>query len=344
MAAKRNVITGATGFLGSYVAEQLVERGEHVRALVRPTSNTAFLRSLGVELVEGDLSLPDTLPRAVEGADVVYHCAARVGDWGPWRAFKTEVIDATANLRGACQSAGVGRVLHVSSIIVYGHPRERSDPFTEDEPLGQNPWLWDYYFRAKVAAEKLWQTYRGDVTIVRPSWMYGPRDRTTFGRVLAALFKRRVPIVGAGDNRLNVIYVSDVADGVIRAATHPAAVGRAYNLSSPGEISQRDFLDHLTAQLGLPRINRHVPYRLAFWGGFLAEAIGRAIGLQRPPHITRYAVALIGRSVRFSIERARRELAWEPRVPVLEGVRRTLEWHFAGGSGIAMPRPAAVVQ
>jgi nucleoside-diphosphate-sugar epimerase len=344
MAAKLNVITGATGLLGSYVAEQLVERGERVRALVRPTSNVSFLRALGVEFVEGDLSRPDTLPHAVEGADVVYHCAARVGDWGPWRSFKEEIIDATANLLNACQQAAVGRVLHVSSIIVYGHPHERPDAFTEDEALGQNPWVWDYYCRAKIAAEELCRAYRGDLTIVRPSWLFGPRDRTSFGRVLKALFARRVSIIGAGDNRLNIVYVSDVADGVIRAATQPIAVGRAYNLSSPGEISQREFLDHLTAQLGLPRIRRHLPYRLAYYAALLSEVIGRVIRLRRPPHVTRYAVALIGRSVRFSIERARQELGWSPRVPVMEGVRRTLEWHFAGGSGIATPRAPSLVK
>jgi nucleoside-diphosphate-sugar epimerase len=328
MAAKLNVITGATGLLGSHVAEQLVERGERVRALVRPTSDTTFLRSLGVELVEGDLAKPQTLPRAVEGTDVVYHCAARVGDWGPWRVFKAEVIDATANLLGACQAAGVGRLLHVSSIIVYGHPKERDGLFNEDEPLGQHPWVWDYYCRAKVAAERLCQEYRGEVTIVRPSWMYGPRDRTSLTRVLKALQARRVAIIGRGDNRLNIVYAADVADGAIRAANHPGAAGRAYNLSSPGEITQLDFLAHLTAQLGLPPIRRHVPYRIAFWGGLLAEAIGRLIRLRRPPHFTRYAVALIGRSVRFSIERARQELGWAPRVGWMEGVRRTLEWHF----------------
>src|SRR5271156_2663236 len=105
MAATLNVITGATGLLGSHVAEQLVERGERVRALVRPTSDTSFLRTLGVELVEGDLSQPDTLPRAVDEADVVYHCAARVGDWGSWSAFKSEIIDATAHIMNACRSA-----------------------------------------------------------------------------------------------------------------------------------------------------------------------------------------------------------------------------------------------
>ena len=108
---------------------------------------------------------------------MVYHCAARVGDWGPWRAFQREVIDATANLLDACRDAGVGRVLHVSSIIVYGHPHIRQEQFTEDEPLGQNLWMWDNYCRAKVRAEELCRQYPGDLTIVRPSWIYGPRDR-----------------------------------------------------------------------------------------------------------------------------------------------------------------------
>src|SRR5215471_16955099 len=82
VAAKLNVITGATGLLGSHLAEQLVARGERVRALVRPTSDTSFLRPLGVELAVGDLNDPNSLRPAVADADVVYHCAARVGDWG----------------------------------------------------------------------------------------------------------------------------------------------------------------------------------------------------------------------------------------------------------------------
>src|SRR5438093_8723483 len=90
---KLHVITGATGLLGSHLAEQLIARGERVRALVRPSSDTSFLRSLGVELADGDLNDPDSLRRAVTGADVVYHCAARVGDWGPWRAFQRDIID-----------------------------------------------------------------------------------------------------------------------------------------------------------------------------------------------------------------------------------------------------------
>src|SRR5438552_52487 len=116
MADRLNLVTGATGLLGSHICEQLTARGERVRGLVRPTSDTTLLRSFGVELVEGDLQVATSLQRAVAGADIVYHCAARVGDFGTWKQFQAENIDATRNLLDACKAARVGRVLHVSSV------------------------------------------------------------------------------------------------------------------------------------------------------------------------------------------------------------------------------------
>jgi nucleoside-diphosphate-sugar epimerase len=327
VAEKLNVVTGASGLLGSHIAERLVERGERVRALVRPTSDTTFLKQLGVELATADLSDPVSLRRGVDGACVVYHCAARVGDWGPWRLFREQIVESTGRLLDACRDAAVGRVLHVSSVIVYGHPKGRTALFTEDEPLGQRPWIWDYYCRAKIAAEELCRAYKGPWTIVRPSWMYGPRDRTTLPRVLQALAARRVVIVGRGDNFLNIVHAADVADGTIRAAEHPAAVGRAYNLSSEGEVTQRGFLDTLCETLGTPPIRRRVPFFLAYWSGFFAEALYRALRTRRPPHLTRYAVALMARPTRFSIERAKTELGWRPQVSVDTGFRRALAWY-----------------
>lgn len=329
LTTKLNVVTGATGLLGSHVAELLVARGERVRAIVRSTSDTAFLRSLGVELATADLSDAASLTRHVDGADVVYHCAAHVGDWGPWSTFQAGVVDATAHVLQACQKVGVGRVLHVSSIIVYGHPRERAgERFTEAEPQGQHLYLWgDYYCRAKIAAEALCRQYPGPLTTIRPSWIYGPRDRRSLPRVFKALEAGRAALIGRGTNLLNIVYASDVADGAVRAANHPGAVGKAYNLCSEGEITQRQFLDMLTDALGRPRVRWSFPYWLAFRGGFVAEMIGRAIRLQRPPHFTRYVVALVGRSTRFSYELARNELGWSPRVVASEGLRRTLEWY-----------------
>lgn len=327
MSGKRNVVTGATGLLGSHIVEQLVERGEQVRALVRPTSDTSFLRGLGVELTVGDLHDADSVRRAVDGADVVYHCAARVGDWGPWALYEREIIDATRHLLDACRTVAVGRVLYVSSVTVYGHPKPGGDPITEDAPLGQHLyWFWDYYCRSKIAAEELARAYGPGLTIVRPSWIYGPRDRNSFPRLLAAFRAGRVTLIGRGDNLLNIVYAADVAEGAIRAANEPAAVGRAYNLCSEGEVTQRQFLDALTEALGRPPVRRRVPFPLAYAGGLLSEAIGRAIFLKRPPYITRYAVGLVGRPTRFSIARAKNELGWQPRVPALEGLQRTLAW------------------
>jgi nucleoside-diphosphate-sugar epimerase len=321
-----NAVTGATGLLGSHLVEQLAERGERLRALVRPTSDTAFLRERGVELSIGDLHNPQSLRRFVDGADIVYHCAAKVGDWGPWQLYQREVIDATANLLDACKSVGVGRVLHVSSITVYGHPKPRSELIAEDEPLGQNHWVWDYYCRSKIMAEEICRGYPGALTIVRPGWMYGPRDRNTLPRVVKALRAGRVKLLGSGDNMLNILHAADAAQGTILAANHPDAVGQAYNLSSSGEITQRQLLDLLTDLLGLPRITKHIPLRLAFWVGFLSEVIGHVILLKRPPHITRYGVSLVGRSTGFSTAKARTQLGWRPRVGIQEGLRETLEW------------------
>jgi nucleoside-diphosphate-sugar epimerase len=327
--AQLHGLTGATGLLGSHIAEQLTARGERVRCLVRATSDARFLRSLGVELVTGDLAVPASVREVVRGADVVYHCAAKVGEWGPWSAYQAHVIDATANLLDACRAERVGRVLHVSSITVYGHLPPRSGLFTEDEPLGQNLWVWDHYCRAKIRAEELCRQYPRPWTILRPSWMYGPRDRNTLPRLIKALQARRVRLIGDGNNLMNLIYVADVADAAIRAASHPAAVGEAYNLSSAGEITQRQFFDALTDLLALPRLQRRVRFRTAFWVGWLSELVGHAIRLQRPPHVTRYGVALFGRSTQFSVEKARDQLAWEPRVHAAEGLRRTLEWYRA---------------
>jgi nucleoside-diphosphate-sugar epimerase len=187
--------------------------------------------------------------------------------------------------------------------------------------------LWDHYCRAKVRAEELCRQYQGDLTIVRPSWIYGPRDRTTLPRILKALDAGRVAVIGRGDNLLNVVYAGDVAEGAILAATRPRAKGQAYNLSSEGEITQSDFLDLLADALGRPRIQGRVSYTFAYWGGFLSEVIGRMIRMRRPPHLTRYAVALVGRSTRFSIAKAREHLGWQPRLDIHEGVRRTLEWY-----------------
>jgi nucleoside-diphosphate-sugar epimerase len=327
MAEKVHVITGATGLLGSHIAEQLVGRGEKVRALVRPTSDVGFLTQLGIELTLGNLQDVDSLRAVMAGADTVYHCASRVGDFGPWKIFRAEVVEATRNVMEACRAAGVRRVLHVSTVAVYGRrPRIPRGGLTEEQPLRQRLRFGDHYGLAKVQAEILARAICPHVTIVRPTWLLGPRDRHGLGRLLKALRGGWVSLLGSGDNLLNIIHANDVAAGAILAANHPGALGQAYNLCSEGELTQRQFLDALCAAEGLPRVTRRVPFRVAYWGGFLGEIIARILRFRRAPHISRYSVARLGRTAAYRIDKARRDLGWCPRFEIAQSLPQTLEW------------------
>lgn len=324
---KINLVTGASGQLGSHIVEQLRTAGENVRVLVRPGRDHAFLRSQGAEIIEGDLRDPEAVGRAVKGVSIVYHCAARVSDWGKWRDFEEEAVTATRNVLAACMLTKVTRLLHVSSISVYGHPKVMPGAqLSEDTPLGQSFWTWDYYPRAKLLAEQIAREYSA-TTVVRPSWLYGPRDRVTIPRVIPALLEKRVPIIGSGENFLNIIYAGDVARGAILAANHAGAVGQAYNLCSAGEVTQKDLLDTLTDALSIPRITKHVPYWAAIRFALVRELIARLMFSAKPPPITRRAIYLIGRSTQFSTEKAQAELGWRPEIGIREGVRRTLQWY-----------------
>jgi nucleoside-diphosphate-sugar epimerase len=158
--------------------------------------------------------------------------------------------------------------------------------------------------------------------------MYGPRDRITLPRLLTMLRTRRWLnfLIGSGDNFLNIVYVSDVADAAILAANHPDARGQAFNLGSEGEVTQRELLGALTDILGMPRVTRRFPFRVAYGLGLFAEIVGRLIRMKRAPRITRYVVSLVGRPTQFSTGKARTLLGWQPRVKPIEGLRYALEY------------------
>jgi nucleoside-diphosphate-sugar epimerase len=325
-----DLVTGATGMLGSHIAERLVARGRRVRALVRPGSDTRFLWELGVDLVTGDLTDPESCTLAVRGVQVLYHAAAKVGDWGPWREFQSGCIDATRNLAAAAAAARVGRFLHISSTSAYGHPDEGGPPIDETAPMGKNMWVWDAYTRSKVESEKiLWQLAQEQglpVTVIRPSWLYGERDRTTTARLVSRLRQRRVLLIGRGDNPLSAVYAGIVADAAILAASDAASAGEAYNVTNQGPITQRAFMNLLAEAAGAPPVRRRAPYRLAYAASFLFEAKGRLLRQKRPPWVTRYATWLLGRDLEYSTEKARTRLGWAPSLSYRESIERTVRW------------------
>lgn len=325
-----NLVTGATGLLGSHIVEQLCGAGEPVRAIVRPGSNWVLPDSCKVEKVSGDITDLESLRSAMKGVDTVYHAAAQVGDWGPWHRFVAVTIKGTENMLQAAREAGVKRFLHISSISSYGHPDGKGLVLDETAPLGVNLHKWSYYSRAKVEAEKLVRAAheKGEVpvTIVKPSWLYGPRDRASMPRLIRALRAGKGKLLGNGSNRLNLTYAGNEAEGCILAAKSPNALGETYNLSNDGIITQGEYFNKIAECIGAKPVTRKVPYKVAYNAAFLMELFGHAINKKTPPLVTRYSVWLMGRRCFFSCEKARKELGWTPTVSYDQGIELSVRW------------------
>ncbi len=325
-----NLVTGATGLLGSHIVEQLRLRNRPVRVLVRRGSDTRWLATQGVELAYGDLTDRASIDAAMRGVTCVYHAAARVGDWGPWPDFQRITIDGSRNLFDAIEAAKVSRLIHISSISVYGHVNGEGLVFDETAPLGQNLYKWSYYTRAKVEVERMLWERRNRIafTVIRPSWLYGPRDRATIARMVNLVRTGKAKLLGDGENRLNMVYAGNVAEACILAADQPAATHEAFNVSNDGHLTQRSYFDMVSKTLGVPPVSRRVPYGIAYRVAFGMEVFGHAFKTKKPPMVTRYGVWLMGRRAFFSAEKARQKLGWKSTVGYEEGIPSTIRWYL----------------
>jgi nucleoside-diphosphate-sugar epimerase len=320
------LVTGAAGFLGGHVTDLLQSLGEHSRALVHPDDDASRLELAGVDVQRGDVGDRAALERAVSGVDRVLHCAARMGPWGPAGEYARTNVRAVQMLVETALAAGVKRIVHVSSITVHGNDLHGAGD--ETTPLREEP---NPYSRSKFAGERviahMIRQHGAPVTVVRPGWIYGPRDHASFARLARRIEQRKVMMVGSGENHLPLIYVRDAARGVLLASEADVAEGRCYVLVNDEPVTQRDFLTAIAEEIGAPPPTRRIPYTLAVWIGAVAERLGQVARSRRPPPVMRYGMQLLGGENSFSIARARRELGFAPLVDLAEGVRRSVDWY-----------------
>lgn len=325
------LVTGAAGFLGGHLVDMLLERGDEVRAMVRPIENSSRLHKLaGVEVVSGDLTKPESLKRAVQGVQRVYNVAAKTGPWGLEDVYRAINVRGLVDLIQAAMDAGVQRIVHTSSITVYGHHLDGI--VTEDYPFHaeDNP-----YSRTKIAGEKLIANLIKDrsapVVIVRPAWIYGPRDTASFGRFVALVESCKGFLIGSGKNIVPVVYVRDVAQGLIKAGeAGDEVIGRAYTIGDDRRVTQAEYLNTIADCLRVPHISRRIPYFPLYVAGRTAELLWQALGRRKaaPPPVTTYGVTLLGGDQQFSIEKARRELGYAPEFDLKRGVAEGVKWYL----------------
>ncbi len=325
------LVTGAGGFIGGYLLRQLLAAGHTVRGLALDDADAERIRSAGdIEVVFGDVTQIDTLRPAAEGVDVVFHAAARVSDWGPWPAFEELTVRGTENMLRAAIDAKVPRFLLFSTTGVYAPMRPGSPPLSEDAPYGGPESPWGFYGRAKVMAEgaALRAQHEGSlaVTIVRPVSVYGPGDHTFIPRIIHFLHGLTAAWIGDRNPYTPFIYVTDVAEAIAAAGTDEKAAGQIYTLGPDPEFRIRDFLLAICRELSIRPPRLTVPYTLASVLANLSEGWARLIRAKEPPTLTRMSLFLMTEDQHFDVSKARRDLGWQSKVSMDEGVRLTAEW------------------
>ena len=320
----KSLVTGGSGFLGSHLVEALVARGEDVRALVRSSSDTTLLESLGVDLVVGDVRDPQSLKVASRGVQRVYHCAALATDWGDQETFRATNVIGVRNLLNAACEASVSKFVHVSTTDVYGHPDYPAD---ETAPYRLRGWG---YGDTKIEGERhVWTCYRErhlPITVVRPVNIYGPRSTTFVVEIVDLLESGGMMHINSGRKPAGLAYVTNVVDLMLLAADSENSVGQAYNASDGSDVTWRQYVDRLAEIVGVRSPRMVIPYRVAYLAGWAMEKIYGAFRLQQRPLLTRMAVELLGTNQGFPIDKARRELGYQPAVQFDEGMRRVEDW------------------
>ncbi|MBI1745091.1 MAG: NAD-dependent epimerase/dehydratase family protein [Acidobacteria bacterium] len=325
----RALVTGASGFIGRLISEKLMAANHRVRALVRKTSKVGPLKESGIEICYGDLSDFASLKQAGSGIDVIFHSAAHVGDWGTRDEFYQGNVVGTRNVIEALVAAGVPRLVHISSVAVYGRQSGIIKETTARRKIGE-PYE-DTKTEAEVVALDLANKHRFALTIVRPSLIYGPYDYKFVPRLAENLRKKRMMIIGSGRNIAPLVYGEDVADFAVLAASHPAAIGETFNVSSGEPVSWNEFLVTLAERLNADPPKIHLPASLMYATGAVMETLWKMAGAKKPPMITRFAVRLLAADCRYDISKAEKALGYRPKVFYKEGLLRTLAWmHKAG--------------
>lgn len=329
-------VTGGSGLVGSHAVEEALRRGHRVRALVRPSSDTRWLDQWGVEKVVGDLEDAGSLARGCNGADWVFNCAAKVGDWGTLEEFRRLNVEALRLLLDAALAAGVQRFVHVSSLGVY----EGRDHYGTDETTPPAANSLDAYTRSKTEAEALALSYvpRGlPVAVVRPGFIYGERDRTVLPKLLTNLRRGTFAYFGSGQQTLNCIYVKNLVHGIFLAAETPGAVGEVFNLTDGQPVSKRQFVGRVAELAGLRPPRRRIPLWLARFLANAMERRARRRGATEPPLVNKARYKFLGLNLDYSIDKARRVLGYDPPYTTEEGLAAAL----ADLAPEAAPRPSA---
>jgi nucleoside-diphosphate-sugar epimerase len=318
-----SLVTGATGFIGSHlVANLFAEKVGNVRVLVRRAESAAEMRGADVRI--GDMRDASVVQDAVQGVDVVYHCAAAARTAASPREACDIALTGTRNVLEGLRRTGSGRAVLLTGLIVLG--ARHLEAATEDLPYRRTG---DPVSDVKIEIEQMaWeyaQRHGVDVTVLRPGLVYGPRDGHNLPQMIRALRKGGFAFIRSRDNVLPIVYVGDMIQAMRRAARTPAARGRAYHITDGSRTRIGEFIDCLAELLGCPRPQKVLPFAVPYLGCLVFETLAALRLYRGRAPISRTGMNYLGYSRVIDIARARRELGYEPRIAYRDGLALALK-------------------
>lgn len=328
------LVTGANGFIGSNLIEKILEEGHQVRALILKGTDESNLDEVQdkIEKVYGDITKPETLITSLfNGIDVVVHLAALLSDWGPDKNFMKINYDGTKNVLDTIVSAGVKRIVFMSSLTVHGFKNfNKADENTPYKP-------YNGYARSKKAVENLLNEYfsqgKIETAIIRPGFtIFGPKDRLfTYEAYYRVENGKLYGTINKGKALICYSYVENLADGLILVSTHPKAAGQTYIISDGPVISWNEFNKKMFAPLESDLKKRakysSVPYWLAYPLVGLLELIYKLFRRKKGPILTLYRIKIQSKNLSFINDKIINELGYESKIDLEGAFQKTYNWY-----------------
>lgn len=311
-------LTGASGFLGEYVIKQLLKEKHTIRALALSSKELENIK--GIEVVQGDITRPETLAGKLKGCKAVIHLAGAVGYGQTFENCIRVNVNGTRNLAAEAVSSGIKRFIHCSSVSVYGRVPDVN--LYENAPYRK---INDPYGDTKIEAEKVLMDMGKslDLTIFRPTVIYGKGDMAFLHPLAVKIKAGNFKIIGSGECRITLIHAADVARAFTMVLKNAKTYGKIYNLSNTDNLEVKELAAIIAETVGYKKPLRSIPYRAAITVAWLMEVVFPLFN-KKPP-FNRFAVRILGRQYYYMTDAIQKDLDFKPSIKIRKGIVETLK-------------------
>jgi len=321
------LVTGATGFLGQKLALRLTNLGHHVTGIGRNQAIGNHLSDQGVHFIPCALEDRQAVIEACENQDYVFHSGAFSSPWGAYEDFYQSNVEGTKHVIEGCQKAGVTRLIYVSTPSLYFHYDERTN-VEESDDLPST--FVNNYAKTKYLAEcEIDRAFKEGLPVItiRPRALFGPGDNAILPRLIRVCQEGALPKFGQANVQVDITYVENVVDALLLCMNSgDETLGQKYNITNGVSVPLYEVIEQVMNKLNQPVRYRHIPFSVGFFLARMMETYANWFQKGKEPLLTRYTVSVLSKTQTLSIEKAKRELGYTPRVSIEEGIEHFATW------------------